>query len=510
MHTWELIRAILHGIDFYWKKFIVLLFLIAVGVGGYFLWRTQSIGRAELQFSQVPNYSTISQENLNIEVKENGKVLINGKSSPGALKIYPEYYEVRILALDNPGSFISSFRATMNLPADVSYDQIEQIIYGVHGVSSYRTNFLPPKTLIYEADNIASQATLSIVARLPKSILTPPLSKVIIYNLTNVPAPIYLGIAIALPILTFIIMLVMVIKRRKDQILYLGVSPINKPPDKTPPAVAGVLIDGQVGTREITATIISLACRGYIYITRKGNYFSFGKRKGIDYSDLEKNKDLRLFEKILLSKIFEPGSYRSTREDVEWRVGHHIFSRKIAQVFLEVYNETTRLGYFIENPAKVHLRWKYTGMALFLLGLLGFAHTAFFAPDPKFTLIFWLGEIIASIVITRLSGLMPTRSAKGSQALHWWMAFRNYLKQKAPIEPGTNLMDKFVEYLPYAIVFGVEAEWTRRFAQEPFCKPDWYESTEPVSILDNFVEGLFPLMNFVGTILARSHEPTVE
>ena len=510
MHTWELIKAILASADFYWKKFIVFLLLMAVAVGGYFLWRSESIGRADLQFAQTPNYSSISQVNLNIDVGSNGKVLINGKSSPGAFKIYPEYYEIRVLAIDNPGSYISSFRATINLPKDVSKDQVEEIIYGVHGVGSYRADYQDSRTLIYQADNIASTATLSIVAHLPKDILTPTLYKRTIYNITNVPAPIYLGVAIALPLLTFIIMMVMILRRRKDQILFLGVKPINKPPDKTPPAVAGVLLDGQVGAREIAATIIDLACRGYIYITRKGKNFTFGKRKGLNYMEIEKIADLKPFEKILLSKIFEPDAFKSTREDVEWRVGHHIFSRKIAQVYLEVYNQATRSGYFIENPSAVHLRWRYTGIVLFVLGLIGFAHTALFAPDPKFTLIFWLGEITASSVIIRLSGLMPTRSAKGSRMLHWWMAFRNYLRERSPIEPGTNLLNKFVQYLPYAMVFGIEAEWARRFQDEPFTKPDWYESTEQVTTLDRFIGGLFPLINFVSVILAKSHEPTVE
>jgi len=510
VHTWELIKAILHSVDFYWKKFFVLLFLIAAGIGGYFLWRSQSIGKADIQFAETPNYSSISQVNLNIDVGSNGQVLINNKNSPGALKIYPEYYEVRILAINNPSSFISSFRATMNLPKDVEKNQVEAIIYGVHGVGSYRAEYLNSRTLVYQADNISTGATLSIVAHLPKDILTPSLYKKIIYNITNVPAPIYFGVAISLPLLAMIIMLAMIFRRRQDQILYLGVSPINKPPDKTCPAVAGVLLDGQVGGREIAATIIDLACRGYIYITRKGENFTFGKRKGLNYMELSKIADLKPFEKILLSKIFEPENYKSTREDVEWRVGHHIFSRKIAQVYLEIYNQATRSGYFIENPSAVHLRWKYTGIALFVIGLLGFAHTAFFAPDPKFTLIFWLGEIAASSVIVRLSGLMPTRSAKGSRMLHWWMAFRSYLKERSPIEPGTNLMDKFVQYLPFAMVFGVEVEWARRFQDEPFTKPDWYDSTEQVTTLDRFVGGLFPLINFVSVILAKSHEPTVE
>jgi len=105
---------------------------------------------------------------------------------------------------------------------------------------------------------------------------------------------------------------------------------------------------------------------------------------------------------------------------------------------------------------------------------------------------------------------MPTRSPFGSKMLRSWMAFRNYLKLNKPIEAGAQLEDLYIRNLPYAIVFGVEAEWTRRFINQQFTKPVWYESEEPVMTIDSFTAGLFPLINFVGEILAKAHEPTVE
>ncbi len=506
MHTLELVKAILRSIDFYWKKFLIFLLILFFGVGGFLLWRIVNGAHADIQFAQTPQYTSTYQYKLNIEVKENGQVTINGKDSSGDLRIFPEYYEVRILAIDNPGTFINNFEADMNLPKPVDKSAIEQQIYAVHGVGSYRTD-MAGQMLVYTAENISPQASLTIVAHLPKDILTPPLGKRIIYSIGNVPAKIFLGIAIILPLFTIIILLFMIFKRRKDQLLFLGAEPTDVPPKDVPPAVAGVLIDGQVGAREIAATLISLAVRKYIFITRKGGYFSFGKRKSLD---VEASTELRNFEKLLLSKIFMPQDYFSTREDVEQRVGHHIFSRKIAQVFLEIYNEATLQGYFIQNPAAVHLRWKYTGIVLFFLGILGFIYTAIFAPDPKFTLIFWVGEMAAASVIIKFSSLMPARSAEGSRSLSSWMAFRKYLKMSEAIEPGAIIEDKFNKFLPYAIVFGAEAEWAKRFMKEPFTKPDWYESMEPVTTLEEFVGGLFPLISFVGSILAESHEPTVE
>lgn len=480
--------------------------LIFVVISGALIWKSQGSSEAIIQYSEVPQYAVESQRTVEIYVQKNGKVLVDGKNNSQALRIQPSFYEVRFKVLDNPGVFISNAIITMHLPNQVSKQDAEQLMYAVHGIGSYNYYMADSKTLIYTADNISSMSTLTVAAHLPKSILTPPISKRIIFAISSVSAKTYLVIAIVIPVFTLIITIFMALKRRKDKILSLSAKPIAEIPDDISPAVAGVLIDGQVGAREIAATLIDLANRGFVYITKNGENFSFGIRKSLDLDKLK----IAPFEKKLLSKLFENSNYKSTRDDVEMRVGRHIFSKKIADAYLEIYHSATEKGYFIKDPVMVQRRWKYTGIALFILGVLGFVQSVFFAPDPKFTLIFWAGAMGAAAVVIRLSGLMPARSNFGSFVLAKWMAFRNYLKLKTPVEPGANLKGKYINYLPYAIVFGVEVEWTKRFFNENFTKPDWYESDAPVATLENFAGGLFPVISFVGSILDKSHEPTVE
>ena len=61
---------------------------------------------------------------MNIEVKENGQVLVNGKNSRKALKLYPDYDEISLIVLDNPGVYINSLKITMNLPEPIKQDQV--------------------------------------------------------------------------------------------------------------------------------------------------------------------------------------------------------------------------------------------------------------------------------------------------------------------------------------------------------------------------------------------------
>lgn len=506
MNNFALIKALFHGMDFYWKKFLTLSLFLVVIFGGYQAWRNSSVTHASVDFSGSQQYQSIDQKNISIKILPNATVLVDGKNQSSTFKIYDNYDEVRIILFENPGVFIQGVTATVSLPKEVSIDQINQITYAVHGVGSYRNYVEDGKTLVYEASDVTPMSTLTIVAQFPKNTVNPSIFKKFTYYLTSVPAKSYLILALVLPLIVLVIMLFMLIKRRKDQIISLNAEAFDKMPAAVSPAVVGVLIDGQITSREVAATLIDLANRGYIFITRKGNNFTFGKRKSMELEDMP---GLKPFEVTLLSKIFTAANYRSTREDVEMRVGHHIFSRKMARVFLDIYDEATAANYFISNPASVHRRWRYTGIVLLFLSILGFIQSAFYAPNPKFTLLIWVGSMAAAAVIIKMSGLMPARSKEGSRALKPWMAFRKYLKAKEQIQ-DPQASSIFSKNLPYAIVFGVEDAWAKRFMEENFTKPDWYESAEQITTLEEFIGGLYPLISFVGDILVKSHDPIVE
>ena len=508
MTTWQLTKKLLGGSGFYWRPFLAwTMMFIAIGAG-YSLWQGQSQSQASTLFSNSDNNGYIDQVNLDVVVKPNGQVLANGKDVSQTLKVLPGYDEISIVAINKPNEPIGNFTAQIHLPQAVDPSQLKTIMYAVHGVDSYSSQVVDGQTLLYTAQNIAMGATVTVVADFPQNAVTLPIAKQLYFNLSQVSVKYYLIIAFCLPIITLLIMFFMVIRRRQDRFFYLSSKIINRPPNATAPAVVGALLDGHVGSREIAATLIDLACRGYLFITHHAdNSFSFGKRKTLA---LEKLPELHEYERILLTKIFEPEQYKSTNRDVEARVGRHIFSRKIAEVYLNIYNEATNLGYFAKNPVKVHLWWRYTGVMAFFLGIAGFFYTAFYAPDPKYVLFFWVGQMAAAIVIIVLSGMMPARSVTGTANLRQWLQFRQYLNLNRDIEGGSGLVDLFTRYLPYALVLGIEADWTKRFRDQTFAKPDWYESDEPALSIEYFAGQLFPLVGYIGDILDRSHEPTVE
>lgn len=512
MTTWEIVKQLFKGSNFHWRKFVIFAVFVAVLSVGTIFWQgqnqTQATAKLEQKVELTNEESTFT--NIKINVLSNGKILSNQKDISQALTILPQSYEIKVIVLDQSDEWIDRMRAEVVLPKDLTPTEIhnlKQVIYAVHGVESNNFHFQAPRTLIYEATGISPGATVTIAAYLPKSVLKPSQIKQSIYNLSQIGLENYLVIGLILPAITFITLLVMIFMRRKDQWIFAREKEvINRLPLEMPPAEVGVLTQAQVGAREIAATLIDLANRGYIYITNKGAYFSFGKRKNLN---IENAPELQPYERHLLSKIFEPQSFRSTKQDVEMRVGRHIFSRKIAMFYLEVYNRTMQSNLFLKNPAAVHQSWRYTGIALFFLMFFGFLINAFFEIDPKYILLFWVGAMIAALVVVELSRLMPVRSKYGTEILFKWLMFQKYLNLDMPIEAGIT-SETFIKFLPYAVVLRSEADWAKRFLNENFAKPEWYESSESVVTMESFIEGIFPIINYVGETLAKSHEPTVE
>lgn len=507
MTGWQLFKRLAGEIGFYRRKLVFFLLLLIVGSGGYLVWdnffKPEAAALAFSEYTEPP-----TQVTLDVNIDGKGKVMVDGRKNKRALRFYENYDELRILVFDEPGYFIGNFQGTVHLPGKVGPEQLEQKIYAVHGVGSHFSYMSDGQTLVYEASDISPQSMLTIVADLPKGLVQPDFWANLKFQLSRLSLKIWFYAALSLPLLTLIILLLMLLKRHADKLYSAPAGMEGQPPTQDPPAVAGVLLDGAVGSREIAATLIDLARRGYIYIVNKGNgEFSFGVRMSGDWETLP---GLQPFEKALLSKIFLPKSFRATAGDIEMRLGRHIFSRRIAQFYLEVYNQATRRGYFVQNPTRVHLNYKYLGVALFFLSFFGFILNSIVGADPKFSLLFWLGGMAAAVFIIQFAPYLPVRSGGGVRALKQWLAFREFMVLRQPAAVSEAFQGKFEEYLPFAIVLGAEVEWPRRFAKSNFIKPEWYESKTATLTIESFMGELLPLIGYVAQNLAKSHEPTVE
>lgn len=484
----------------------LLFFLIAfilLGAGIYFISKQMS----SASINDVKRVESDNSYSIDVYVEKNGDVKINDQKYNKYLSISRENVELRYVAVSQENPSLDKLNVYVHLPESVEQSAISQSVVVAHGVEAANYSMVDSQTLLYTAYNISPYATFTVVAKMPKSIFNFSFDKKVVWYLYNLPPLAWIIISIIFPLATILILLFMFREAISDWRVKAPKGIIKAPPSDLPPAEAGVLVEGRVSARSIAATLIDLARRNYLHVSSHEKEFVFGKLTTLDVNS--GNSGLNLFEKILLSKIFYENEIRSSIKNIQVRIGQHIFSRKVAEVYLKIYEDITQKGYFLENPSKMHSRYRKVGLYLFFLGIIGFVYGIIYAPDPKYYLVFWAAMIFTSLLIMKTSPQLPSRTLKGKSEVIEWLKFKNYLADPSLINYTEGSQDYFEKYLPYAIVFRCEKEWASRFAEHPFRQPEWYSSHHPVVILEDFAGDLFPVVGFIAEELASSREPII-
>ena len=70
---------------------------------------------------------------------------------------------------------------------------------------------------------------------------------------------------------------------------------------------------------------------------------------------------------------------------------------------------------------------------------------------------------------------MPAKTRKGAEEAAKWKAFYEYLSNLDKYGNVDEAAQRFAEYLPYAVAFGIDKSWVRRFSQSTSASiPPWY------------------------------------
>jgi uncharacterized membrane protein len=229
----------------------------------------------------------------------------------------------------------------------------------------------------------------------------------------------------------------------------------------------GALIDEKVDTKEVIATIVDLAKRGYLEMTdtKKEGVFSkpmtiFTRRKPLD--------DLQGFEKKVAESLFDSKHPEQVTTD---ELKNHFYTH-VGPIVEDIYAETTKAGLFSQSPKKVRAHW--VGYGFLVAVVLGVLTVIMAMTDVPGWGWFLLGSIFSVIIVWAYSPFMPQRTAKGAQEQRKWEAFRNYLHDLTRFQDMGAAQETFEKYLAYAIAFGVEKQWVRRFEGLNVPPPVWY------------------------------------
>lgn len=430
------------------------------------------------------------------------------------------------VALDKSGQPVETFRATVHLPTPLEAGQTpaHQLLV-INGVRTATSRAVDADTLEFVATGVGPQATVSVVIDFPKGYFALPPSAAASSAIQGLN-PLWTWTSILLPLAGLVVLGWMLIARLLDRRIPRGAAQ-SAPPAALPPALVSILYENKIEPEAIAATLIDLGRRGYLSIFNKGNNFIFAKEREIDLStpafqvgmhevelspdelELAKQEGLQPFEKILLSKLFVSDRPISSKEDVKVRIGHGMFSKKVAAVYEYLFRAASAAGYFVSDAIRVHRRYLLLGWLLFVIGVIGFAAGAFALPDPKYFLLFWAGLIALAYVITELAPYVPVRTAAGRQTLGQFLAYRSLLASPTPA-PAEAGIDEFFAGLPYAWALRAEGQWAKRFEGVVFHRPQWYFTSKDLRSTSELVADLAPLVEFVAQSFASVRQKTLD
>ena len=249
-----------------------------------------------------------------------------------------------------------------------------------------------------------------------------------------------------------------------------------EPPDKLSPGECGTLVDNEAAMRDITATLVDLAVKGYLTIEQKEESHLLGLSHSKGYVfHLKKQPaewpSARAHEQQMLSALFDNGA---TTDVTLSALQNHFYSH-LPGIRGAIFDALMTDGYYLHRPDTV--RQGYMGVGV-LIGFLMVAGNGFLSAATGIASVTWIIAGIASgLVICIFGYFMSARTVIGQRALEKVIGFEDFLgrTQKDQIDRLEKTPELFEKYLPYAMALHVEKKWVQAFSGIAMQPPQWYQ-----------------------------------
>lgn len=266
-----------------------------------------------------------------------------------------------------------------------------------------------------------------------------------------------------------------------------------EPPEKIRPAQAGLLIDESADTKDVTATIVDLAVRGYLRITElpASGIFGLGEKDWtLTRTAGKADPDaLQPYERTIYDGLFgrgaldaaqavvvglikrfsaRPGDAEDTRAEFETEPADEVklsalkkrFYTTLAKAQRELYGDSVDRKWFAGDPQHVRQIYGVLGVvAIVVAGVLVFGLGSTLGAG-----LIGLGLVVAALAFLAVASRMPRKTRTGAELHRRTLGFRHYMeiaeKERQRFAERENI---FSEYLPYAIVFGCVEKWANAF-----------------------------------------------
>ncbi|WP_228771657.1 DUF2207 family protein [Actinokineospora iranica] len=218
-------------------------------------------------------------------------------------------------------------------------------------------------------------------------------------------------------------------------------------PDGVLPGQAGTVVDEKVDARDLSATVVDLAVRNYLWITESGGDWQIVRRNPADDS-------LTSYERALYDALLPSGAESVTLSALR------ATPPDLAPVRSALYADAIGRGWLGRHPDSFG-RWGVAGAAVVVLGA---AATVLLALTGGPALL-GVALVIGGVALMLGARLMPVRTERGSVLVQQVRGVLGYLREARPdAVPVADREMVFSRSLPYAVALGETEQWLTRFA----------------------------------------------
>jgi uncharacterized membrane protein len=280
-----------------------------------------------------------------------------------------------------------------------------------------------------------------------------------------------------------------------------------EPPNQLTPGEAGTLVDNSANMRDITASIVDLAVRGYLVIEEVQKERMLGLMHEKDYNFiLQKDRSqwsaLKPHEQALLDGFFTTGT---AGETISMDSLQNRFYKTLPVMRSGIFDSLVTQGFYRRRPDSVRSTYIGAGVVVGVLMIWIGARAASamgMAPAP-----FIIGGIASALVICGFGWFMPAHTEQGTRALEGVLGFEDFLNHVEADRFNRTIRtpQMFEKFLPFAMAFGVEKNWSKAFDGIMTQPPGWYRGgSGPIFYPVNFTNNLNSMSSRASSAMASA------
>lgn len=283
---------------------------------------------------------------------------------------------------------------------------------------------------------------------------------------------------LGIPALVLLVMYRLWRTRGKDPRLR-SIAVMYEPPDHLTPAEVGTLVDEHPDTRDITATVVDLAVRGYLRIIERKAEQLFGLWSSREYlfrqaKTRQEWAALATFERRLLEALFKD----SAVDEVLLSSLENRFYTALPGIRDAIFQSLQSRRYYNQRPDRVKHGYLVGGVALGItltVALAALADRWGMAPLTSLA-----AGLVSGAIVVAFGRIMPARTQQGTQALEGVLGFEEFLTRVEAdrFDRVIKTPELFEKFLPYAMALGVEKNWAAAFETIVTTAPAWYQGSD--------------------------------